>query len=95
MKLNIPMIQGGTYGVTMTVDYYSPSAKPCALCLNPMQNNEFIQKILPSNILELDNLKFLPKNNNPVGRSFIGVCTICAEYMVSMYINSFLFNDRK
>lgn len=36
LKLNIPMIQGGTFGVSMTVDYYSPMAKPCALCLNPI-----------------------------------------------------------
>ena len=36
LKLNLPVIQGGTFGVTMIVDYYSPMAKPCALCLNPM-----------------------------------------------------------
>lgn len=95
IKLKIPMIQGGTFATSMTVDYYSPESKPCALCLNPMKDNEFLAKIMPDNILELDNLKFLPKNNNPVGRSFIGVCTICGEYMVCLYLNSILFNDRK
>ena len=93
LKLKIPMIQGGTFAVTLTVDYYSPLAKPCALCLSPMVNNEFLQKITPDKILDIDSLKFLPKNDNPIGRSFVGVCTICGEYMICLYLNSFLFSE--
>lgn len=47
LKLKIPMIQGGTFAVSMCVDYYSPMAKPCALCLNPMKDNEFLERIKP------------------------------------------------
>ena len=51
LKLKLPLIQGGTFALSLSVDYYSPLAKPCALCLNPMKDNEFLSKILPDNIL--------------------------------------------
>ena len=37
--------------------------------------------------MDYKDLSFLPKNNNPVGRSSVVVCTICGELMVSQFLN--------
>lgn len=51
LKFKLPLVQGGTYAVTLTVDYFSPLAKPCALCLNPIVDKEILQMITPDKIL--------------------------------------------
>ena len=62
-----------------TIDYLNPSGKACFLCLNEEtgQDTELVAKLHPDNILEINDLSFLPKNDNPISRSSVIVCTIC------------------
>jgi hypothetical protein len=43
-------------------------------------------------ILTYESLKFLPKNNNPIGRSSVCICTICGEFMISHFLNYLFFS---
>lgn len=88
LALNIPLVMGGTFATSLTVDYFPPQGSPCYLCTDDYaKKDEYIQAILPSKILDLEDISFLPKNNNPIGRSSVLVCTICGEFMVSHQIN--------
>ena len=32
MKLNLPLVMGGTFSTSLTIDYFPPSGRPCYLC---------------------------------------------------------------
>lgn len=32
MKLNIPLVMGGTFSTSLTIDYFPPDGRPCYLC---------------------------------------------------------------
>ena len=89
MKLGLPLIQGGTFAQTYSVDYFPVPAKDtswaCLGCSNHMLEKEHVEKLLPSKILEVDTLTWLPKNDNPVGQSNCYLCVIAAEMMVARY----------
>jgi len=79
---------GGTFATSLTVDYIPPTGSPCFLCTDDFATKDkFIERITPELILALEDISFLPKNNNPIGRSSVLVCTICGELMVSHQIN--------
>lgn len=45
--------------------------------------------------MEISDLSFLPKNNNPIGRSSIPVCAMCAEVMISHLLNYLFLSEEK
>ena len=55
-------------------------------------NKEQRQKILPSKILDIESLDWIPKNDNPVGQSNSYLCIICSELMVARF-GSHLIGD--
>ena len=92
LNLKIPVIMGGTFSNTLTVDMFYPDGGPCLLCLSDGVKNSVTNQIKPSEILKHKDLRFLPKNDNPVGQSSSYLCITCANCMVSLYINQ-LFGD--
>ena len=32
IKLAVPLVMGGTFATSMTVDYFSPQGRPCYVC---------------------------------------------------------------
>lgn len=97
MALKLPLIMGGTFATMLTIDFINPDGRACFLCLGDeaKKNKELVEQISPDKILGLESVSFLPKNNNPTGRSSMMVCLMCAELMVSHYINYlFLSEDR-
>lgn len=54
-----------------------------------------MEKIKPELILDLADISFLPKNNNPIGRSSVLVCTICGEFMVSHFTNYLFLSEER
>lgn len=50
VKLKKPLIMGGTFATSMTVDYFGPDAQPCYLCTDEptvVGNREAMEKISP------------------------------------------------
>ena len=45
LKLKIPVIMGGTFSNTLTVDMFYPDGKPCLLCLNNGIKNSIVKQI--------------------------------------------------
>jgi hypothetical protein len=87
MKLGLPLIQGGTFCQQLSVDYF-PCPKidnnwACLLCGNDMMKAEFLEKILPSKILDIDSLEWIPKNDNPIGQSNSYLCINASMLMVA------------
>lgn len=88
-----PLIQGGTFAASLTVDYLRAEGKPCLKCQTDDVKKEVLEKIIPSKILEYDNIKdIIPKNVNPVGQSNYFLCSTCANFMVSQFVSN-LFED--
>lgn len=82
IKLNIPFIQGGTFSQMVNVEFFPPKGKSCLAC-GVDSIEEILERIRPNNILELENLEFLPKNVNPVGLSNCYLCGTCGMMMVA------------
>ena len=53
------------------------------------------EKVRPEVIVDLEDISFLPKNNNPIGRSSMVVCTICGEMMVGHLLNWLFLSEEK
>ena len=55
----------------MNIDYFPVPSKDtvygCFMCGSDSIDKEQREKILPSKILEIESLEWIPKNNNPVG----------------------------
>ena len=93
LALKKPLILGGTFAASLTVDYIKPEGKPCLRCQTDDVKAEVIEKILPANILDYDNIKdIIPRNQNPIGQSNYFLCSTCANFMVSQFVNN-LFED--
>ena len=54
-----------------------------------------IAKVSPDRIMSEKDISFLPKNENPISRSSVVVCTICGELMVSHYLNYLCLGEVK
>lgn len=88
LHFKLPLVMGGTFAVSLNVDYYPAAGSPCFICLDDTTRTyERILDIVPAKICEYKDISFLPRNNNPIGRSSVVVCTICAELMVSHLLN--------
>jgi hypothetical protein len=88
LQLKVPLVMGGTFSVSLTVDFYPGTGSPCFLCLDDTTRSyERILDLVPQRIMDYKDISFLPRNNNPIGRSSVVVCTICGELMVSHFLN--------
>lgn len=88
LQLKVPLVMGGTFSVSLTVDFYPETGSPCFLCLDDTTRSyERILDLVPQRIMDYKDISFLPRNNNPIGRSSVVVCTICGELMVSHFLN--------
>lgn len=93
LTLKKPLVLGGTFASSLTVDYIRPEGQPCLRCQTDDVKKEIIDKILPGDILKYDNIKeIIPKNQNPVGQSNYFLCSTCANFMVSQFVSN-LFED--
>lgn len=84
MKLQIPMIQGGTFCQQLTVDIFRPG-EACICCATDGYQPGELEKILPSKICQISDLSFIPRNENPVGQSTSYLCCMCANMMVARF----------
>jgi molybdopterin/thiamine biosynthesis adenylyltransferase len=90
--LKIPLIQGGTFSQTVTVEFFPSDWNNCLACgIDSVP--EFLNEIRPKNIKNLKNLEFLPKNRNPVGLSNCYLCGICGMMMVAKFGEYLLRNE--
>ena len=62
----IPLVQGGTFCQSMTVDIFRP-AHACLVCADDNYDPSKLAQLLPSKIESIPDLTFIPKNTNPVG----------------------------
>lgn len=83
-KLKCPLIQGGTFSQCVNVEFFPPESQSCLACGND-SNNDILNQIIPSKIMGLENLTFLPKNNNPVGLSNSYLCGVCGMMMTAKF----------
>jgi molybdopterin/thiamine biosynthesis adenylyltransferase len=67
MKRKIPLIMGGTFSQTYTVDCFLPGASSCFVCSDDNLKKDILDQIVPTKIGSLPNLNFIPKNVNPIG----------------------------
>jgi hypothetical protein len=96
LKLSIPLVMGGTFSTSMTIDFFPSKGRPCYLCTETINEPpEMWNAINPDIIVDLKDISFLPKNNNPIGRSSMVVCTICGEIMVAHFLNWLFLSEEK
>ena len=66
MKKKKLLIQGGTFCQQLNVDIFRPG-EACVVCSGAPKNSECIDKLMPSKIEAIENLEFIPRDNNPIG----------------------------
>lgn len=87
LKLQVPLIQGGTFSSALTIDTYIPGGKPCLVCLTDGLNLDIVRRLTPDQITTYADLNFIPKSDNPVGRSNVYLCSVCGYFMASQLVN--------
>ena len=60
LALNIPVSVAGTFQSMITVDYFKGEGGPCWGCMGGLSNTEVIERLLPSKILDLTDISFVP-----------------------------------
>lgn len=65
MSKQLLLIQGGNFCQQFNVDIFRVG-RPCLGCSQRFTNTEVIDKILPSKIVDIENLEFLPRDRNPI-----------------------------
>ena len=67
LKLEKPLLMGGTFSGSFTCDFYHPRGPGCYLCMTDGFKDEIVRKLHPGVILDVNDLSWIPKDNNPVG----------------------------
>lgn len=91
----IPYVLGGTFSQQFSVDFIKP--EPNAACISCMFDNlkqEIVKELTPDKIVKLDDLSFIPKNDNPIGQSTVYLASMCAQMMVARY-STYLLKDEE
>jgi hypothetical protein len=88
LKNNIPMVNGGTFQTSITVDYFKGCGAPCKMCVSDLGNEDIKKKLLPDVIEKHSKLDFIPKARNPIGASNIMVASTCSQMMVNNWVMS-------
>ena len=76
----------------MTVDMFMPG-EACISCSNDMYDPEVLEKMLPSKILDLKEIDWIPKDNNPIGQSNYFLASMTTTTMVSRFVTKLIIND--
>ena len=84
IKRGIDYIQGGTFCQQLSVDFFRPT-DPCIACANNQYTKELLEKLKPSVIESVQDLKWLPSDDHPIGQTNVYICMICAQMMVSRF----------
>ena len=92
LALKKNLISGGTFASSLTVDFFKAGGQPCYLCVTDGLKPDVVEKLHPKNIIKFKDLLFIPRDNNPVGQSNIFLCSTCANFMTSIFVND-LFGD--
>lgn len=87
LRLKKPMILGGTFSGSLSIDMYKTGGKPCYLCLTDGLKEELVAELHPEKILAFKDISFIPRNDNPVGQSNVYLASICSNFMVSLFVN--------
>lgn len=82
----------------MSVDFFHPLGRPCFLyteteenffplyyCVTENLDPKMVDMLLPEKILSIEDISFLPKNDNPVAKSHPMLCTTNAVFLANMY----------
>lgn len=93
LKLRKPMILGGTFSGSLSIDMYKASGSPCYLCLTDGLKEDVVNALHPQKIIEIDDISFIPRNDNPVGQSNVYLASICSNFMVSLFVNHVFEED--
>lgn len=83
---------GGTFSQSYTVDTFLPTSSACFVCSDDNLKGEVLERIVPSKIESCEDLKFIPKNKNPIGQSNSYLCIMCSMMMVSKW-STYLIAD--
>ena len=60
LALKLPLVMGGTFATTATVDYFPPEGRPCYLCTDDHSASyPTTPRITPEHILTLEDISFL------------------------------------
>lgn len=87
------MILGGTFSGSLSIDKYKAIGKPCYLCLTDGLKEDVVKALNPQEILNLNDISFIPRNDNPVGQSNVYLASICSNFMVSLFVNNLFEED--
>jgi molybdopterin/thiamine biosynthesis adenylyltransferase len=90
LKLHKPLISGGTYGHTITVDSISSFGKPCWACISDLDNLEVMKQLTLDRILDLKDISFIPRDNNPTGLSNVYIACTASHFMVSIFVQNLM-----
>jgi molybdopterin/thiamine biosynthesis adenylyltransferase len=95
LKMNVPMIIGGTFQTTLTIDYCAGGDEPCWACMSAVKDEHCIisDKLCVDKIDTYQSISFIPKDEHPIGASTVFVAGTCGYLMVSTWTQS-LFNGK-
>jgi len=88
LNRKIPLVIGGTYQTTLTIDFTSGEGHPCWSCISDLEDKELQKKLLRDKIETYETLDFVKQENNPVGLSNVLLCCTCSNQMVSAFVHS-------
>ena len=85
------LIQGGNFCQQFNVDFFRPG-QPCLACSAPSYDESVLQKLLPSKIMSIPELEWIPRDRNPISQSNIYLCLLTCQMMVCRF-GTLLIND--
>jgi molybdopterin/thiamine biosynthesis adenylyltransferase len=95
LALNLTFVSGGTFQTTVTVDYvHKKNIGACWSCLSDVKK-EYLEHMTIDNILKLNDLNFIPREEHPIGASACYVAAICAHLMVNRWVTALFLSDEE
>lgn len=89
LNRRIPVVVGGTYQTTATVDFSSCIGGPCWSCLSDLDDKDLLMKLTRDKIETYTSLSGVVKQEeNPVGISNVLTCCTCCNLMVSTFVHN-------
>lgn len=91
IKRGITYIHGGTFCQQLNVDFFRPT-DPCLACAAHTYKSDLLEKLKPSVIESVPDLKWIKHDDHPIGQSNVYLCLICAQMMAARF-SSLLIAD--
>jgi len=86
LSLRVPLSLGGTFQSTATVDFFKPGGNPCLACVNDNKfSKEILDKLTTDKIQSIQDISFLPADDNPTGQSTFLVANQCANMVCAEF----------